>query len=164
MLFIVDGTGPYDYEQYDRDFSKSFCSQMFKQKTAFAKYYPGPGTLGISTHVTANICTRDVVKTFTESRKTKIYLAGYSRGGAAVMQVAKWCAGYTTTTVTSAPANYSGMLATQTATPIPIEAMFLLDPVTKDFSVNGIGVPSNVKKCYVMYRDQTIVLSVRPST
>ena len=73
------------------------------------------------------------------------------------MQVAKWCARYTITTFTSAPRKFSFGPATQTATPIPIEAMFLLDPVTKDFSVNGIGVPSNVKKCYVMYHDQTIV-------
>ncbi len=42
-MIIVAGTEPYDYDQYGKEFTHSFRSQLFRQKTAFAKYYPSPG-------------------------------------------------------------------------------------------------------------------------
>ncbi len=159
MLIIVDGTGPYDYDQYKKDFAHSFCSQLFNQNTASSKYYSGPGTLGVSTRSTANNGCRDVIKSFESNPKEKIYLAGYSRGGAAVMQIAKWCArSYVKYDVKPATGySYSGIDVKSSVVPIPIQAMFLLDPVDRDLALDPDGIPSNVKHCYVMYRDQSIV-------
>lgn len=161
MIIIVDGTGPYDYDQYGKDFANSFCSQLFRQKTAFAKYYPGPGAAGISTRGTACKGTEDCVTCFKEDPKGKLYLAGYSRGGAAVMQIAKWCnTSYTTMRVNQLPTKENPWVypsATTTVVPIPIEAMFLIDPVVRDLSIDAGGVPSNVKRCYAMFRDKKVV-------
>ena len=120
MMIIVAGTEPYDYDQYGKEFAHSFCSQLFRQKTAFAKYYPGPG--------------------------------------AAVMQIAKWCnISYDEYTVKSAsgPSSYPAAIVTANNIPIPIEAMFLLDPVVDDTSIDGVGIPSNVKRCYAMFCDDS---------
>jgi hypothetical protein len=75
-----------------------------------------------------------------------VYLAGYSRGGACVMQVAKFCARWSGVTTIRGGDFVNNI-------PIPIQAMFLLDPVSWDLC-RGKGVPNNVAHSYVMYRDR----------
>lgn len=156
MLFIVDGTGPYSDAQYGKDFSNSFCKQLDSFMVAPSKYYVGPGTFGFTTGGIASCGLRDIRAAHRQG--AKIYLAGYSRGGAAVMNVAKLCARNIQYDVSQKPGSYSGFEVRERSTPsIPIEAMFLLDPVAKDITVDAEGVPSNVKNCYVMYRDLSVV-------
>ncbi len=162
-IFIFDGTGPYSDEQYGQDFCNSFCSQILRKKpsTIETKYYPGPGTLGCSTYFIACKGFDDVVAYHRANPREKIFLVGYSRGGVAAMDIAKWCKTENkeykilNRPTKEHPMQYPG--AIETIVPIPIEGLFLLDPVDKDPTMDGNGVESNVKNCYVMYRDQMII-------
>ena len=65
------------------------------------------------------------------SRETRIFLAGYSRGGAAVTEVA----------------HYLRDMA------LDVEAMFLFDPVKREGGLPNAGtIPRNVKNCYKILR------------
>ncbi len=136
MFYIIDGTGPYSQEEYDLAMARSFCWQIeVKLRSYPAVYVPGPGNAGGTTRLKAH----DGVKAIIDSRKRgntkRLYLAGYSRGGATVIQMAKF-------------------LKHQTRE--VIQAMFLFDPVDRDVFLDGSGIPTNVRNVYVIYRDQTI--------
>lgn len=137
LMIIIDGTGPYSPEQYTRSFRNSFCHQTKVQLKQDASYYPGPGSAGVTTGLKACAAFIEIRKFYQTSPADDIFLMGYSRGGAGVIQTAKWC-----------------NLANN---PIPIKAMFLLDPVCKDISLDADGIPSNVATCYALYRDTQIL-------
>ena len=146
-MVLIDGTGPYDGEQYHRDFEFSFLHQIAKSLGhTRSAYFEGPGTLGLTTLSKANAALQALHTRREQNRSCKLFIAGYSRGGAAAMELAKMAAYYSPD-----PDDYG--IPTET---IPIEAIFLLDPVSKDFLCSGGGITSNVKKTYVMYRDQNI--------
>lgn len=162
-LFIFDGTGPYSESQYGIDFTHSFCSQMDRHssRTVETKYYMGPGTIGVSTYTIACKGYDDIVAYYEQHPNEKIFLAGYSRGGVVCMQIAKWLnTEYKTMKLLTHPTPKQPMVypaASFTVKPIPVEGMFLLDPVAKDPTVDGVGVPANVRNCYAMFRDQSII-------
>ena len=143
MFYIVDGTGPYSQEEYDLAMARSFCWQL---EVAFrkypAKYVAGPGGMGGSTYSMARSGADEIQefrKTFGGGRKGSVrplYLAGYSRGAATVIQMAKFLD-------QQIPKN-------------EVQAMFLFDPVDRDVAIDGQGIPPNVKNVYVIYRDQAI--------
>jgi hypothetical protein len=137
MMSIIDGTGPYSPEQYRGDFTNSFCHQTSLRLQDPEHYYPGPGYAGVTTGIKACKALLEIREYHQVNPAEDLFLMGYSRGGAAVIQIAKWC--------------NSDKLQ------IPIKAMFLLDPVCKDLSVDSDGIPSNVEKCYVLYRDLNIL-------
>src|SRR5258708_15533689 len=148
MMIIVDGTGAYKEREYEVEMKDSFCQQLSKRLGIVASnYYTGPGLWGYWTADTAkNAC--ELVQSWRKApvpaREKTISLAGYSRGGAAVIQIAKWL-------------NNAAWLAADKfpPDPIPIKAMFLFDPVDRDVSLDGDRIPSNVATCYVAFRDQT---------
>ncbi len=162
-IFIFDGTGPYSDEQYGQDFCNSYCSQIARRKPSSleAQYYPGPGTIGCTTYFIACKGFDDVVAYHRSNPREKIFLLGYSRGGVVAMDIAKWCkTEYKEYKILNMPTKEHPMQypgAIETVVPIPIQGLFLLDPVDKDPTMDGNGVESNVKNCYVMYRDKTII-------
>lgn len=156
-LIVVDGTGVYNGVQYAHLFRGSFCKQVHqKGKDAHVKvsYFQGPGAAGISTGTTiGGDAWQQLEKAHRLNRSEKIYLMGYSRGGACAIQLAKWA---------NDRRDHSGGEVRGgewrdlpgVRAPIEIEAMFLLDPVDRDLSLTGDGIPSNVKRCYVLTRDK----------
>lgn len=156
-LIVVDGTGVYNGIQYEHLFRGSFCKQVDeKGKKAHlnVSYFQGPGAAGISTGTSIGGEARQhLEKAYRLNRNEKIYLMGYSRGGACAIQLAKWA----NNRFDLGPAETRGGERRDLPVPkapIEIEAMFLLDPVDKDMSISGDGIPSNVKRCYLLYRDK----------
>jgi len=153
FLVLIDGTGPYDEQQYARDFQNSFLQQIARQLgPGRCVYFDGPGTLGLTTRSIANGGVDALITKWASDKSCKLFLAGYSRGGAAAMEVAKMASGWFQGGYGPATVR-GGELVSDS---VPIEAVFLLDPVSKDVLCTGGNLKTNVNAAYVMYRDQTI--------
>ena len=143
MLFIVDGTGPAG-PAYEKDMERGFCARLHKELgKSKSRYLRGPTALGFETDDLA----RQVVEQLREYRRLvgsnggKLYLAGHSRGGAAVIMAAK-------------------MLR---AEGVFISAMFLFDAVDRTFFLgNQLEVPGNVEFCYHARRDPALAGQLEP--
>lgn len=143
MFICIDGTGPYGPETYAEMMKNSFCKQITNQLgRGKSIYIEGPGGAGLTTVRKSNMAYRMVhnyYDTLIGTQKHEpLYLAGYSRGGAAVLQLAKFL--------------------NEDESPLIIKGMFLFDPVNRDVNMNtdGLGTPQNVRNLYVIYRDTTI--------
>jgi hypothetical protein len=116
----VDGTGVRNDKEYERTFENSFVNILFKGWThGPANYERGPVTLENKpsdwTFVSAYKTCRHVINNW-KAGESAVFLAGYSRGAAAVIEVAKWLKD-----------KY-----------IPVECLILFDPVDR---TNGVGLP-----------------------
>jgi hypothetical protein len=138
MFIIVDGTGPLNQQDYDMAMARSFCWQLSTQLIRYpAEYISGPASAGLTTYDKAWDAYHKIKKyLYTFPTPRKIYLAGYSRGGACVI--------------------YLASLLKEDERHIEVEAMFLFDPVNFDANLPDPGITSNVKNAYIVFRDQTI--------
>lgn len=135
MLFVVDGTGPASREEYDREMANGFCRRL--QDQAGGRYWRGPTVLG---HETVGIA-EEVVAAVLEARQgpraaEALFLAGHSRGGAAVIFAAQELRRHK----------------------VAVEAMFLYDAVDRTFNNRRDAdvVPGNVRLCYHAMRDTSL--------
>lgn len=159
MMFGVDGTGAFKDEQYEREMSGSFVSRICNLNLAGGRYWRGPDAIdtflsGPNPRTVAEVIRMTVVpnaappqiyaggmgpplivyeksETMRSDLKDRVFLTGYSRGGATVLDVAVLLKGYG----------------------IPVEAMFLFDSVTRSPWLSGEIIPDNVKVCYHAKRD-----------
>ena len=135
MLYIVDGTGDADDEVYLTVMSDGFCDRMRKQFKG--RYFRGPTRYDwtISTESIANDVYKEIMKDV-HLGKQPLFLAGHSRGGAAVIRVAQ------------------DLKKRKHA----VDAMFLFDAVdrTGPFTRSVELIPSNVKVAYHARRDTSI--------
>jgi pimeloyl-ACP methyl ester carboxylesterase len=147
VIAIVDGTGPSPDFQYEKEMKQSFCSQVylalagreptwakggteFVGKTYACWYERGPSWHGEETTDQA-----DRVVQFLNSRPAKRrFVAGYSRGGSAVI------------------------IAALRSPQIPIEAAFLFDPVARHTSDDTWMIPDNVTVAHVARRNVSATL------
>lgn len=93
----IDGTGPGDDAAYANEFKNSFVNEHSRAwpRQAFAYYQRGPGNLDIdignNTQLKSYLAFNFVHTTWracqNSGRASRIFLAGYSRGGAAVIDV-----------------------------------------------------------------------------
>ena len=130
----IDGTGVYDDVQYASDFQNSFVQQIFREWDSAARYYRrGPSTDGFSTKSLAERTYEEVLSAYTPKigRAKRIFLAGYSRGGAAVIKT-------------------SEMLAKKN---IPVDGLFLFDAVDRTHTLGADVIPANVRVCFHARRD-----------
>lgn len=130
MLYLVDGTSDEwfgrDEAYYDRAFATGFCHSIKLELGPRAQYFRGPTVYGVETRGIANKVADDIKR---QPAEEKIFLCGYSRGGAAVIAAANWCGR-------------------------PVEAMFLLDAVDSTADYLGTShVPGNVGRAYHAIRD-----------
>lgn len=135
MLSVVDGTGDKNGLTYRRNMTGGMCDQL--ARTFKGRYYRGPVLNGSDTFEIAESAYRDI-KTDPALNRQPLFLAGHSRGGAAVIRVAQWLK----------------------ADGIPVEAMFLYDAVDRtvlDPLVDVQVVPANVKRVYHARRSKEIV-------
>lgn len=137
MLYIIDGTGVDHDATYEKIMKNGFCKRIEFEYNG--RYMRGPTLTGRNTFDIANSMLEfikfDIFVAKKESKPVQpIFLAGHSRGGAAVIRIAE-------------------MLK---EIKIEVEAMFLFDAVDRIVSLTQgtSDVPSNVKKCYHALRDQ----------
>ena len=130
MLYLVDGTS-HDFffrtdAQYESQFRNSFCYRLATELgQGSARYFQGPKVLGLETSALASRVADEIRRLpLTE----KVFLCGYSRGGAAVIAAAK-------------------------RVNRPIEAMFLFDAVDRTIDLSTDVIPKNVAAAYNAIRD-----------
>jgi hypothetical protein len=128
----VDGTGVWNDQEYRETFRFSFVHILYRNWTYGPRNYErGPVTLdnkpSDSTFLSAYKTYRHVKENW-KAGESAVFLAGYSRGGAAVIEVAK-----------SLEADY-----------IPVECLILFDPVDRTGQVGlpwkNTPIASSVKK------------------
>lgn len=186
-VFIIDGTGDDDDKEYFEVMKESFCSMLYRKLSGtqltdksirlsnnirppsntnfFARYSRGPRVDGFNTESLADSMLEEIKIYINECQNQKkppeIYLIGHSRGGAAVIYIAK------------------------KLKDTSINAMFLFDAVDRYISSKHliIGIPAgvtgilaanllddtdkisnNVEKCYHARRDDKLVESFRKIT
>ena len=134
MLYIVDGTGADSDEEYDRDMANGFCSRMAWEFGGV--YRRGPTTFDVSQR-TSTIASEvfDKIIAARKDPKEPIYLAGHSRGGAAVIRVAEKLG----------------------ERQIKVKALFLFDAVNRSLDVTfDDHIPPNVEMTYHARRDPSL--------
>src|SRR5262245_12888081 len=145
MIFGVDGTGPFWNDEYAVAMAGSFVAQLCWPKSPNKHYWRGPDTFdtigsGPSPKTVADfirskvapapkvsvypgIIMPTVVTSPGIGPSLPVFLTGYSRGGATVIDVATILKSYG----------------------IQVEAMFLFDAVARSPWLSGRVIPSNVK-------------------
>lgn len=117
----VDGTGVWNDKNYERIFENSHVNTLYKGwHSGPRSYLRGPVTadnkIDTSTRLQAYRTNSFVTAHWRNAGKKAVFLAGYSRGGAAVIEVAKWLK----------------------ADRIPVECLILFDPVDR---TGQVGLP-----------------------
>jgi len=138
MIFAgVDGTGPRDPIVYANEFAKSHVKTIFNNWSSPVRFYiRGPNDEGLTTKQRGDAAATFVKTHYQQSvgpnTKVFVYLAGYSRGGAAVID-ACW---------------------TLNGLNIPVAGLFLFDAVDRTNTINSAdSIPKNVAACYHAIRD-----------
>ncbi len=140
IFYGIDGTGDDNNDQYAADFENSHVRTMWKKwHTPIAGYLRGPSLAGTETAdrmweglswVKAKWETYE--KQATPAKPTRIFLAGYSRGGAATVALAYHL----------------------NKADIPVHAMFLFDAVDRSPLFFTDTIPENVSACYHALRHE----------
>lgn len=137
ILAGVDGTGPDDNVVYAKEFAKSHVKTLYNNWSSTSRFYlRGPMNAGWSTKQRGDAAARFVKEQYRRAsgpnRKVFVFLTGYSRGGAAVIDAA-W---------------------TLKGLEIPVAALFLFDAVDRTNTINSAdSIPDNVASCYHALRD-----------
>ena len=133
MLAVIDGTGAPDDLTYRKHMEGSMCDRLARKFSG--RYYRGPVLSGSNTFEIAQTAYRDI-KSDSALHRQPLFLAGHSRGGAAVIRIAQWLCD-------------EG---------IGVEAMFLYDAVDRTMTVVDLQtVPRNVKRVFHARRSKEIV-------
>lgn len=137
MLVCVDGSGPSGDAEYRRTFAHSFIRQIASHSTqAVSKWYRGPDMWGDHQVPPAQL-VRTVLAHFdartadTAAPLEPVFLAGYSRGAATVVEVA-------------ARLQREGL---------EVEAMFLFDAVDRSARLAETALVTNTRHVYHARRD-----------
>ena len=130
----IDGTGPYSDRAYEAEFRNSFVQRLHRSWGNEARYYRrGPSLDGVSTPALGIGAYRSMRERYRHkaSGPKRIFLAGYSRGGAAVVYAAS-------------------LLALEG---IPVDGLFLFDAVDRQPFNSPLFIPPNVRVCFHARRD-----------
>jgi hypothetical protein len=136
LFYGIDGTGPSNDEEYRRDFSGSYVRKIWSGWGAnLAGYLRGPSLMGGETSNLVDTGTQWIGDRAKNLKKAgtpfRIFLAGYSRGGAAVTQMSY---------------RLKGM-------GFDVHCLLLFDAVNRANLSDVDVVPSNVKMCFHARRD-----------
>lgn len=114
----VDGTGSGNNDEYKKSMANSFINRLCRNEVVpfdDTFYHRGPSLLGTETRAYAEIAYSWVLGRWQSGAAKAIFLGGYSRGGAAMIEVAYWLKQKN----------------------IPVECLILFDAV--DRSMPGVG-------------------------
>lgn len=133
----IDGTSNEE-ETYGKTYYNSFVNRLSRNELVqFTDpwYLRGPYVDGMDTDVRARACKNHVRDLYKSGKAKAIFLGGHSRGGAAVIEVAKW-------------------LAEEN---IPVECMILFDAVDRTTTTGGnvwnTPIARTVKRVIYAQRD-----------
>jgi hypothetical protein len=140
-MVIVDGTGDSDNSKYAKSMKHSFCRQLFAKLLPHSAYLRGPCTFGMDVLAEAEWAYKELLKAYHSDPSTRLMLAGYSRGGSAVIMAAE-------------------LLSLRNPN-ISIHSMFLFDAVARHAFPGGEIIPSNVQFSRHARRSQNIRLVLR---
>ncbi|MEP4978228.1 hypothetical protein [Ascidiaceihabitans sp.] len=125
FFFGIDGTGEANEYDYSRTFENSFVRQLSRLPNwAYKGYYRGPTGSGSETGLLAEKAANFCKIAFEQSSgPARIFLSGYSRGGAAAIEAAN-------------------ILQTHG---VNVHSLLLFDAVQRTGTVSAQKIPSNVK-------------------
>ncbi|MBX3638488.1 MAG: hypothetical protein KF683_24210 [Rubrivivax sp.] len=145
MLYIVDGTGDFSDTDYAVSMAGSHCAVLHHLNKQHSFYFRGPDLLsaikstgGTAQKVFQKVMQEEFPPAFLapgqrQQPRSPIFLAGHSRGGAAVVRVAQLLA----------EKNFF------------VDGMFLFDAVDRTVLLDSVQVvPWNVLKCYHAVRNE----------
>jgi pimeloyl-ACP methyl ester carboxylesterase len=89
MLYIIDGTGPDASSDYIADMRRGFCWSLDQRNGPASVYLRGPTELGLQTWEIADLMHAQVRADLKRQPDMEIVLAGHSRGGSAVIYLAR---------------------------------------------------------------------------
>lgn len=135
MILIAEGTrSPLTFtdEAHVKEMADGFCRRIF-DKTAIRprEYFTGPTFDGLYSWRRSLEMSHAAIAYKLARPEKKVFLVGYSRGGAACIQAATWL-------------NDLGL---------QVDAMFLFDAVDRDVILDCSRIPGNVVKAYHAIRD-----------
>ena len=138
----VDGTSTEE-ETYKETYKNSFINRLFRNELVnFTEpwYLRGPYLSGFDTRERAEAAYKHVKAMWTSGKAKAIFLGGHSRGGAAVIEVAKWL---------------------KERDNIPVECLILFDAVDRTNTLGSIfkntPIADNVKR--VIHARRNILLT-----
>lgn len=133
----VDGTSTEE-ETYKETYKNSFINKLYRNELVnFIEpwYLRGPYLSGFDTRKRAVAAYKHVTEMWTSGKAKAVFLGGHSRGGAAVIEVAKWLK----------------------ADGIPVECLILFDAVDRTHTLGSIfgntPIADNVKRTIHARRD-----------
>lgn len=133
----IDGTSSEE-ESYAKTYQNSSVNRLHRNELVpFVEpwYQRGPYNDGMDTDARARDCAKHVRNMYKSGKAKAIFLGGHSRGGAAVIEVAKWLA----------------------EEDIPVECLILFDAVDRSTKVGGpvwnTPIGSNVKRVIYAQRN-----------
>lgn len=131
ILLGIDGTGELPDTKYHHEMKHSFVNYITKHTGAkWKQYMRGPAFEGLDMFAISRK-GHEFVHLHRELHKdAKIFLTGYSRGGAAVVEVAKFLA----------------------RDGVKVDAMMLFDPVDRSLTSSADVVPGNVLQLCIARR------------
>lgn len=89
MLYIIDGTGDADLPTYSADMGRGFCAALARRNRGHAVYLRGPTLFGSETYDIAEAMLGFILSDLKARPGLDIVLAGHSRGGSAVIWIAR---------------------------------------------------------------------------
>ena len=135
----VDGTGEFSNANYQDRFAHSHVNKLSRgeglsgpQAWIFQPFYHrGPRIIGNDTFIQACKVFYYVATQRHRHRGARVFLSGYSRGGAAAIAAARWLQ----------------------RVGLAVDALFLFDAVDRSLPVDGYTISRNVKQVYHARRD-----------
>lgn len=139
----VDGTGTHVNAIYSLEFANSIVQRLYRSWRGVgpAQYQRGPTNLGFSTSDLARTAAKFVETQwnqewarnprYTGAPRISVFLAGYSRGGAAIIETC----------------HHLKDLG------IEVQCLVLCDAVERTLGYNWTTIPSNVRLCFHAVRD-----------
>src|SRR5436190_18235527 len=140
MLICVDGTGDMPDGDYAVGMMGSFVGMMYcGSHIQNRKYYRGPDFSGMEPKMTQPMdLVMQIQQFWRQEKDPKIFMTGYSRGAAIVIN-------------TAALLNFIPMPDGKLAR---VEALFLFDAVNRSFDLDTTTyIPASVRWCYHAMRD-----------
>lgn len=134
----IDGTGPYSNATYKSTFANSFVNRLYRMwpYPHLRFYHRGPQTLGTTTKQYADKAFYFIADALHKRGAKAVFMAGYSRGGAAVIEVADMLKRYG---------------------PTEVECLTLFDAVDRSLQVGGYlsntPIPETVQHVIHAMRD-----------
>jgi pimeloyl-ACP methyl ester carboxylesterase len=170
-LYLIDGTGPENWNEYVRDMSRGFCLTLKNQNKELVEYLRGPTTSGLTTWMIGDAMLAFIRADRAKHPNMRILLGGHSRGGAAVIHVARKLKEEKITVhglvlfdavrraIQKSPAEYANQIVTRSHGVPGLLAVHMASAVLEvgldAFGANPIDkIPSNVERALHLVRDE----------